>query len=70
MVSRLSQTTWSDLAPLKLTSPPVIQYLVAVVAAKVTNNKQGVDKCLLARELESEGIEWSVKKIDRVLNAL
>ena len=63
-------TTWSDLAPLKLTSPPVIQYLVAAVADKVTNSKQGIDKLLLARELESEGIEWSVKKIDRVLNAL
>ena len=70
MVTRLPQTFWSDLAPLRNTSPPVIQHLVAQVAAQVTNAKQGVDKVLLARELESEGIEWSMKKIDKVMHAL
>ena len=54
-------------------SAPVIQYLVAQVAAQVTNRTktQGqLSAQSVSRELENEGITWSNKKISRVADAL
>ena len=62
-MQRLSQAVWADLAPLKVVSKPVLQYLISQVAIQVTNSKQGIDQVTISRELESEGIEWSNKKI-------
>ena len=36
-LSQLSFSIWSDLAPIKTLTVPVIQFLVAQVAAQVTN---------------------------------
>jgi len=36
-LNQLSLTIWSDLAPIKQLSAPVVQYLVAQVASQVTN---------------------------------
>lgn len=72
-LNKLSFSIWSDLAPIKQLSTPVIQYLVAQVAAQVTNRtktKGQLSAQAVARELENEGISWSNKKVKRVSDAL
>ena len=72
-LTQLSMSVWSDLAPIKQLSAPVIQYLVAQVAAQVTNRtktKGQMSAQSVSRELENEGINWSIKKISRVSDAL
>ena len=72
-LSQLSMSVWSELAPISRLSPPVIQYLVAQVAAQVTNRTktQGqLSAQCVSRELENEGINWSNRKISRVADAL
>ena len=69
----MSQTTWSDLAPMKALSPPVVKYLVSVVAAHLANRSQfksALATQSIAKELENEGVEWSNKKVARVCDAL
>ena len=72
-LTQLSLSIWSDLAPIKQLSTPVIQYYVAQVAAQVTNRtktKGQLSAQAISRELENEGINWSNKKIRRVSDAL
>ena len=72
-LSQLSMSIWTDLAPVKQLSPPCIQFLVAQVAAQVTNRtktKGQLGAQSISRELENEGISWSIKKIKRVADAL
>ena len=72
-LTSLSLSIWTDLAPLRQTSSPVIQYLVAQVAAQVTNRTKTrgqLSPQTISRELENEGINWSNKKIKRVADAL
>ena len=72
-LNQLSMSVWSDLAPIKQLSSPVIQYFVAQVAAQVTHRtmtKGQLSVQSLSRELENEGINWSNKKILRVGDAL
>lgn len=61
------------MAPLKTLSAPIIQYLVAQVAAQVTNRtktKGQLSPQSVSRELENEGICWSNQKVRRVADAL
>ena len=72
-LNQLSLSVWSELAPIKQLSGPVIQYLVAQVAAQVTcrtKTKGQLSAQSVSRELENEGINWSNKKILRVGDAL
>ncbi len=72
-LTQLSLSIWSDLAPVKQLSVPVIQYYVAQVAAQVTNRtktKGQLSAQAISRELENEGINWSNNKIKRVSDAL
>ena len=72
-LSQMSISVWTDLAPLKQTSTPVIQFLVSQVAAQVTNRTKTrgqLSPQTISRELENEGINWSNKKIKRVADAL
>lgn len=72
-LSQLSMSIWSDLAPVRQLSLPVIQYFVAQVAAQVTHRtktKGQLSAQSISRELENEGINWSNKKILRVADAL
>ncbi len=55
----------ADLAPLiKTHSVPVAQYLTAAVA------RADLDLLCIQRDLEAEGVEWSVSKTQRVTSAL
>ena len=72
-LTQLSLSIWSELAPVKQLSTPVIQYLVAQVASQVTcrtKTKGQLSAQSVSRELENEGINWSNKKILRVADAL
>ena len=73
MSAYLSQSTWSDLAPLKALSAPQIEYLIAQVAAVLTHRtaaKSNLNLQSIASDLEGEGVEWSEKKLQRVTDAL
>lgn len=61
----MSQMLYANLAPLIRTgSAPIAQYLVSAVA------RHDCDLLLLQRDLESEGIEWSNKKIVKVTTSI
>lgn len=62
---KMSQMLYANLAPLIRTgSAPIAQYLVSAVA------RHDCDLLLLQRDLESEGIEWSNKKIVKVTTSI
>ena len=72
-VTSLPLTIWSDLAPIKTLSEPIIQFLVTQVASQITNRnktKGAISVFSISKELENESIEWSNKKILQVTNAL
>ena len=72
-ITSLPLTIWSDLAPIKTLSEPIIQFLVTQVASQITNRnktKGAISVFSISKELENESIEWSNKKILQVTNAL
>ena len=72
-LTQLSMSIWSDLAPIRQLTAPVIQFFVAQVAAQITHRaktKGQLSAQSISRELENEGINWSNKKILRVADAL
>ena len=61
----MAKSIYANLAPLiRTSSVPITQFLVSAVA------RDELDLIQMQKDLESENIEWSNKKIDRVTSAI